>query len=74
MGKRFTTEVQSKVHFMKQNPKASNVRYDDVRTAILNVFPYMIHFSLDEKNKSIIILAVLYTSRNPELWKNRLRK
>jgi plasmid stabilization system protein ParE len=71
LGKRFTAEVREKVHFIRQNPKASNVRYDNVRTAVLNVFPFMVHFTIDEKNKTIIISAVLHTSRNPELWKNR---
>ncbi|MDA3911287.1 MAG: type II toxin-antitoxin system RelE/ParE family toxin [Bacteroidales bacterium] len=71
LGKRFTTEVREKVHFIRQNPKAYNVRYDDVRTAVLNVFPFMVHFTIDEKNKIIIISAVLHTGRNPELWKNR---
>lgn len=71
LGKRFTAEVREKVHFILQNPKASNVRYDGVRTAILNVFPFMVHFTIDETNKTIIISAILHTSRNPELWKNR---
>jgi plasmid stabilization system protein ParE len=71
LGKRFTAEVREKVHFIRQNPKASNIRYDDVRTAVLNLFPFMVHFTIDEKNKTIIISAVLHTSRNPELWKNR---
>ena len=71
LGKRFTTEVREKVHFIRQNPKASNVRYSKVRTAVLNVFPFMIHYTIDEKNKTIIVSAVLHTSRNPELWKNR---
>jgi plasmid stabilization system protein ParE len=31
----------------------------------------MIHYTIDEKDKTIIVLAVLHTSRNPELWKNR---
>lgn len=70
-GKRFTAEVREKVHFIRQNPMASNVRYDGVRTAVLNVFPFMIHFTIEEKNKTIVISAVLHTSRNPELWKNR---
>jgi hypothetical protein len=43
----------------------------DVRTAVLNVFPFMVHFTIEEKNKTIIVSAVLHTSRNPELWKNR---
>jgi plasmid stabilization system protein ParE len=71
LGKRFTAEIREKVYFMRQNPKTSNVRYDDVRTAVLNVFPFMIHYTVDEKNKAIIVSAVLHTSRNPELWKNR---
>jgi plasmid stabilization system protein ParE len=71
LGKRFTAEAREKVHFIRQNPKASNVRYDSVRTAVLNVFPFMVHFTIDEKNKTIIISAVLHTSRDPELWKNR---
>ncbi|MDA3881278.1 MAG: type II toxin-antitoxin system RelE/ParE family toxin [Prolixibacteraceae bacterium] len=71
LGKRFTAEVREKVHFIRQNPKASNVRYDDVRTAVLNVFPFMVHFTIDEKNKTVIVSAVLHTSRDPELWKNR---
>lgn len=71
LGKRFTAEVHENVHFNRQNPKASNVRYNSLRTAILNVFPFMIHYTIDEKNKAIIVSAVLHTSRNPELWKNR---
>ena len=71
LGKRFTAEVREKVHFIRQNPKASNVRYDDVRTAVLNVFPFMIHFTVEEKNKTIIVSAVLHTSRDPEIWKKR---
>ncbi len=31
----------------------------------------MVHFTIDEKNETIIISAVLHTSRDPELWKNR---
>ena len=71
LGKRFTAEVREKVHFIRQNPKAFNVRYDEVRTAVLNVFPFMIHFTVDEENKTIIISAVLHTSRDPKLWNNR---
>jgi plasmid stabilization system protein ParE len=71
LGKRFTAEVREKVHFIRQNPKASNIRYKNVRTTVLNFFPFMIHFTIDEKNKTVIISAVLHTSRNPELWKKR---
>ncbi len=71
LGKKFTEEVRNIVRFIRQNPAASNVRYDDVRTSALNIFPYMVHYTIDEPNKTIIISAVLHTSRNPELWEDR---
>lgn len=71
LGKRFTAEVRENVHFIRQNPKAANIRYKNVRTTVLNIFPFMVHYTIDEKNKTIIVSAVLHTSRNPELWKNR---
>ena len=71
LGKRFTAEVREKVHFIKQNPKASNVRYDGVRTAVLNVFPFMIHYTINESNKTVIVSAVFHTSRNPDFWNKR---
>ena len=71
LGKRFVREVREKVLFIQKNPKACNVKYDNVRTAVLNIFPYMIHYVVDDKNKTVIISAVLHTSRNPEIWERR---
>ena len=71
LGKRFTQEVRSKVLFIRQNPKISAVRYDDVRTAVLDVFPFMIHYTVDDQNKTVIISAVFHTSLNPDRWKER---
>lgn len=71
LGKRFTAEVREKVHFIRQSPKASAVRYDGVRVTVLNVFPFMVHYTVDEKSKTIIVSAVLHTSRNPKIWGER---
>ncbi|MCD4681595.1 MAG: type II toxin-antitoxin system RelE/ParE family toxin [Bacteroidales bacterium] len=62
------TQVREKVQFLQRNPKAHNIRYENVRTAVLNVFPFMIHYSIDEKNQIVVVLAVLHTSRNPDIW------
>jgi len=48
LGKRFTNEVREKVRFIRQNPQASNIRYSKVRTTVLNVFPFMVHYTIDE--------------------------
>ena len=71
LDKKFTAEVRERVHFIRQNPKASNIRYNSVRTTVLNVFPFMVHYTLDENNKTVIISAVLHTSRDPKLWDAR---
>jgi len=70
-GKRFITAVREKVRFIEQNPKICIVRYNSVRTVVLNKFPFMIHYTINQSNKTVIVSAVLHTSRNPDIWKNR---
>jgi len=70
LGKKFTSEIRQKIEDIKQNPKAFSIRYDkNTRTAITNVFPFMIHFTIE--NKTIIIKAVFHTSINPNKWSKR---
>lgn len=71
LGKRFIKEVRAKVKFISENPTASVVRYDNTRCAVLDVFPFMIHYTIDQPNKTIIIAAVFHTSLNPDRWKKR---
>lgn len=47
------------------------IRYKNTHTALLDTFPYMIHFTIDENQKLMIISAVLSTHRDPFLWKER---
>ncbi len=53
---------------LKQFPKIE----ENVRRGILNRFPYGVYFI--ENPTDIVILAVLHLSRQPGLWKNRLRQ
>lgn len=71
LGKRFIYEVRSKVLFIRKNPLASEVKYDNTRCAILDIFPYMIHYNMDESNNTVIIVAVFHTSLNPKKWQIR---
>lgn len=71
LGNRFTEEVRDGVRFIKQNPTACNIRYDKVRTTVLKVFPFMIHYTVDQDNKTVVISAVLHTSRDPQNWEKR---
>jgi plasmid stabilization system protein ParE len=71
LGKKFTAQVRKKTKFIQENPEATAVRYDDIRTAVLEVFPFMIHYFIEESQKTVVITSVLHTSRNPDLWKER---
>lgn len=69
LGKPFTKEVRNKVIAIKENPFAFSIRYDHVRTAIIEVFPFMIHFVVE--NDTIIISSVFHTSLGSKKWTER---
>jgi len=71
LGKRFIFQVRQKLLMVKKSPLIYATNYDSVKTAILNVFPFMIHYVVDERHKVVVISAVLHTSRNPDLWKKQ---
>ena len=69
LGKRFTLHVRKKLNSLKKHPYNFVNRYDETRTAVFDVFPFMAHYNVGESKKTIINAAVLHTSRNPEIWK-----
>jgi plasmid stabilization system protein ParE len=68
LGKRFTTQVREKVQFIRRNPKGAPIRYDEVRTAVVDVFPFMIHYTVDDAQQQVIVTGVFHTSQDPESW------
>ena len=73
LGRRFLKVVKAQIKALSKNPKAIAIRYDNMRCTVLNVFPYMVHFFIDEENKTLVVSAVFHTSRNPEALKSRNR-
>ncbi len=63
LGNRFRDSVRAKVNTICQHPQVYAIRYAEMRTAVLDVFPYMIHFFIVEEQKFVIISAVLHTRR-----------
>ncbi len=68
LGKRFAKNVKQEVKIIKQNPFAFAVKYQNVRTVLVNKFPYLIHFKIDKIKKEVHIFAVFHTSRNANKW------
>ncbi len=71
LGKRFTAQIRDRISVIQRYPKISPIRSDEVRTAVIDIFPFMIHYTVDEIQKHIIVAAVFHTSRNPKIWKRR---
>lgn len=65
LGKKFHTELKVYFKAVKQNP-FYGIRYDDVHCLPLKKFPAMIHYTLDELNKIIIVRAVINTNKDPD--------
>ena len=70
LGRKFHSEVKEKIKVLKKYPYFQ-IRYDDVRCLPLEKYPYMLHFTIDEMNKAVIIRAVFHTSRDPKIWRKR---
>ncbi|RLD67104.1 MAG: hypothetical protein DRI95_05390 [Bacteroidetes bacterium] len=55
-------------------PEGFQKVFMDFRKISTKQFPYCIYYYVDSNNKKIDIAAVMHTSRNPSLWKKRLKK
>ena len=70
LGRKFHKEVKQHFEILKRMPYF-RLYYLDVRCLPLKIFPYMIHFTLNEQNKTVIVRAVFPTPTSPENWKKR---
>ncbi len=71
LGKRFTAAIQGKLNQLCAFPKSAVIKYDDIRTAPVQVFPYMIHYRIKEEGKRVIVIGVYSMFQNPLQWKSR---
>ncbi len=55
---------------IKQNPKSFPVAHKDVRKYVVKKFPFVIYYQIIDT--VIQIIAIFHTSRNPEIWNERI--
>ena len=65
----FLKEMEDTKSFILQNPDACPKRIRNIRVSYLKRFRYGVFFKIYEDE--IIVIAVLHTSRNPEIWQKR---
>jgi len=61
LGARFEATLNQHLLLLEKNP-FFHKRYDDIRCLPLKKFPYMVHFTVDEKKYLVIIRAVFQFS------------
>ncbi|WKK80468.1 type II toxin-antitoxin system RelE/ParE family toxin [Marivirga arenosa] len=66
LGIRFLEKIEEKLLLITQNPLHYQVRYKNTRLALIEHFPYAIHFIVDQKE--LIVIAVLGTRDDPGKW------
>ena len=70
--KRFASEVKITLNYLIKNPLLFQLKYKTIRVAFTDVFPFGVHYHLNEDNKIITILGVFHTSMSPTKWLKRL--
>ena len=63
--KRFASEVKITLNYLIKNPLLFQVKYKTVRVAFTDVFPFGVHYHLNEDIKTITVLGIFHTSISP---------
>lgn len=72
LGDRFLDAVYEMLLRLEQHPFIYQKRFQEIRQATLKAFPFAIYYTVDDSKQVVVVQAVLHTSRNPQIWKDRL--
>ncbi len=67
LGSRFQKQVKFQIDSLKINALIYSNRYADVHCMLIKDFPFMVHYIIEESVSSIIVFAVIHTSKNPKI-------
>ena len=69
LGEKFMEAIEEKLKLIEENPDLFEIKYKGTHQAFLNRFPFAVHYIKDDER--IIVVGVLHTSRDPQIWKSR---
>lgn len=73
LGGRFQEAAIRQVDSLGKNPEIHAIRYQEIRCVMIRKFPYMIHFYLNNENHTVEVLAIISTSRDPKMWREKIK-
>ena len=71
LDERFTAAVKETLSNIVNMPSVYAVRYRNVRIAHTKVFPYNVHFYIDEDKKQVVIIGIIHNKRYEALFLDR---
>lgn len=71
LGSRFQKQVKQQINSLKLNAQSYSIRYNDVRCMTIKKFPFLVHFIIEDSTGTVNVFAVIHTSRNPAIWKEK---
>ena len=73
LGEEFFLAFDNEVKRICRNPFAFAVKYAKIRSKLTGKFPYGIYYEIDKEHKTVNVIAVIRGSRNPDIWKERIK-
>jgi hypothetical protein len=67
LGDRFVMEVVSRIMDIENNPERYPTRFKSYKEISTTTFPFLIIYRINTREKSIRIVSVFHTSRNPKM-------
>jgi plasmid stabilization system protein ParE len=68
---KFIVAVKETLSDILKMPSIYSVRYRNVRITHTQIFPYNIHYYIDETKRQIVILGVIHNKRKDAIFLNR---
>ncbi len=65
----FLKELENTLKYIKSMPEACQEKMKNIRVSYLKRFKFGVYFKI--YNKTIGVIAVLHSIRNPQIWKFR---
>jgi mRNA-degrading endonuclease RelE of RelBE toxin-antitoxin system len=70
--KEFAFEIEVALEKLKKMPTGYSIRYKNIRIIHAKVFPYNIHYYLDEGNKAIVVVGMVHKKRHSDVIGKRI--
>jgi hypothetical protein len=66
LDKRFAEDIKITINRLQKNPLNYEVKYRNVRVACCDVFPYSVHFYINDSENKLVIIAIAHQHRDPD--------